>query len=58
MSTVMVTGGSRGIGAATVRLFVEKGHRVFFLYEKNHEAAIRLFGETIKIAEEYLGRTK
>ena len=35
----MVTGGSRGIGAATVRRFAEKGHRVYFLYEKNHEAA-------------------
>jgi len=39
MSTIMVTGGSRGIGAATVRLFAQKGHRVFFLYEKEHEAA-------------------
>ena len=28
------------------------------LIEKNHEAAIRLFGETITVAEEYLGRTK
>jgi len=32
------------------------GHTEFI--EKNHEAAIRLFGETIKVAEEYLGRTK
>ena len=39
MSTVVITGGSRGIGAAAVKLFTEKGHRVFFLYEKNHEAA-------------------
>ena len=39
MSTVVVTGGSRGIGAAAVRLFAEKGHKVFFLYEKNHAAA-------------------
>jgi len=39
MSTVVVTGGSRGIGAATVELFAQMGHRVFFLYEKNHEAA-------------------
>ena len=46
MSTVMVTGGSRGIGAATVRLFVEKGHRVFFLYEKEHEAAKAVAMET------------
>ena len=39
MSTVVITGGSRGIGAAAVRLFTEKGHRVFFLYEKEHDAA-------------------
>ena len=39
MSTIVVTGGSRGIGAATVELFASHGHRVYFLYEKNHEAA-------------------
>ena len=39
MSTVVITGGSRGIGAAAVELFAGKGHRVFFLYEKNHDAA-------------------
>ena len=39
MSTVVITGGSRGIGAAAVKLFAEKGHKVFFLYEKEHETA-------------------
>ena len=39
MSTIVITGGSRGIGAAAVALFAEKGWRVVFLYEKNHEAA-------------------
>ena len=39
MKTVVITGGSRGIGAAAVERFAAKGHRVFFLYEKNHEAA-------------------
>ncbi len=39
MSTVVITGGSRGIGAGAVALFARKGHRVFFLYEKNHAAA-------------------
>ena len=39
MSTIVITGGSRGIGAAAVALFAGKGHRVFFLYEKNHDAA-------------------
>ena len=39
MSTVVITGGSRGIGAAAVELFAARGHRVYFLYEKNHDAA-------------------
>ena len=39
MSTIVITGGSRGIGAAAVERFAEQGHRVYFLYEKNHEAA-------------------
>ena len=39
MQTVIITGGSRGIGAAAVELFAARGDRVYFLYEKNHEAA-------------------
>ncbi len=39
MATVLVTGGSRGIGAATVARFAARGDRVLFLYEKEHEAA-------------------
>ena len=39
MQTVVVTGGSRGIGAAIVARFAARGDRVYFLYEKNHEAA-------------------
>ena len=39
MKTVVISGGSRGIGAAAVELFAARGDRVFFLYEKNHEAA-------------------
>ena len=39
MSTVVITGGSRGIGAAAVAHFAARGDRVYFLYEKNHDAA-------------------
>lgn len=39
MSTVVITGGSRGIGAAAVKLFAQRGDRVIFLYEKEHDAA-------------------
>ena len=46
MQTVVITGGSRGIGAAAVELFAARGDRVFFLYEKNHEAARAVAGRT------------
>ena len=39
MKHIVITGGSRGIGAAAVELFAARGDRVYFLYEKNHEAA-------------------
>ena len=39
MSTVVITGGSRGIGAAAVEAFTARGHQVYFLYEKEHGAA-------------------
>ena len=46
MKTVVVTGGSRGIGAAIVEAFARRGDRVFFLYEKNHEAARQVAAKT------------
>ena len=46
MATVLITGGSRGIGAAAVEAFAARGDRVFFLYEKNHEAAQAVSGRT------------
>ena len=46
MATVVVTGGSRGIGAAVVARYASRGDRVYFLYEKNHEAAKAVASET------------
>ena len=37
--TVVITGGSRGIGAEAVRQFAARGDKVYFLYEKEHEKA-------------------
>lgn len=39
MANVVITGGSRGIGAAAVQAFAGRGDRVWFLYEKEHAAA-------------------
>jgi 3-oxoacyl-[acyl-carrier protein] reductase len=41
----LITGGSRGIGAATVRMFLAAGARVLFSYEKSSQAAERLVRE-------------
>ena len=46
MANVVITGGSRGIGAAAVELFAGRGDRVWFLYEKNHEAAAAVAART------------
>ena len=46
MASVVITGGSRGIGAAAVRQFARSGNRVTFLYEKNHAAARLVAEET------------
>ena len=39
MSTIVITGGSRGIGAAAVELFAAQGHTVYFFYARNDGAA-------------------
>src|SRR5438445_11042218 len=41
----LITGGSRGIGAAAVRMFVQAGARVLFNYEKAQSAAEKLVQE-------------
>ena len=50
MRTVVITGGSRGIGAAAVAVFAGLGDRVFFLYEKNHAAASAVAEKTGAVA--------
>ncbi len=46
MKTVLINGGSRGIGAELVRLFSERGYSVAFTYKSSTEAAERLAEET------------
>ena len=46
MSRVVITGGSRGIGAAAVALFAQRGDQVTFLYEKEHDAARQVADRT------------
>lgn len=46
MRTILITGGSRGIGAAMVRRFSAAGDRVFFTWNRSGEAAERLCRET------------
>jgi 3-oxoacyl-[acyl-carrier protein] reductase len=45
---VVITGGSRGIGAATVRLFARAGADVVFSFNKNREAAQQVEAESRK----------
>ena len=46
VQTVLVTGGSRGIGEATVRAFTARGDQVYFIYEKEHAAAAAVAAQT------------
>ena len=46
MSNVVITGGSRGIGAAAVELFAARGDQVTFLYEKAQDAAAEIANKT------------
>ena len=46
MRTVLITGGSRGIGAAAVRLFASKGWNTIFVYKSSHKNAYTLASET------------
>ena len=46
MAVAVITGGSRGIGAAAVEAFAARGDRVYFLYEKEHAAAAAVAEKT------------
>lgn len=46
MKNVLISGGSRGIGAACVRLFSELGYGVYFLYKNSQIEAEQLAQET------------
>ncbi len=46
MKKVIVTGGSRGIGASIVKRFAESGNRVAFIYKSSDDAAKKLEEET------------
>ena len=50
MNTVLITGGSRGIGAEMVRLFAQKGWRAAFTYLHSEEKALALSRETGALA--------
>ena len=46
MRTALITGGSRGIGAQTVRAFAAAGYRAAFFYRSSEDAANQLAAET------------
>ena len=46
MANIVITGGSRGIGAAAVELFAARGDNVWFLYEKEHRCAMAVAQKT------------
>lgn len=52
MKSVLITGASRGIGAAAARLFSENGYAVAVNYHRSQEAAEQLVRELVKAGGE------
>lgn len=50
MKTILITGGSRGIGAELVRTFASRGWQVSFTYLHSQESALALSRETGAVA--------
>lgn len=46
VKTVLITGASRGIGAATAEIFADNGYNVIINYNKNHERAKQIASKT------------
>ena len=51
--TALITGASRGIGAATAVAFAREGYRVVINYLTQHEAAAKLNEIGFALAEDY-----
>lgn len=50
MKNVLITGGSRGIGSAMVRIFAKNGYKVYFTYKNSDTKAKALEEETGAVA--------
>ena len=48
-NVILITGGSRGIGAATARIAAERGYCVAFSYRSQHEEADRVLANLLRI---------
>lgn len=51
IKVALITGASRGIGAATARILAHKSYRICINYRDNHQAAIELQQELLAICE-------